>query len=69
MQYSLGFTIEGHRVVTIGRFGEWEWEPEEEQAVGSATPPPSCNHEWVNIGFNHIRIACKHCGVDKLGKD
>lgn len=25
----------------------------------------TCNHEWVNVGFHHIQLACRHCGVDK----
>ena len=25
----------------------------------------SCKHDWVNVSFNHVQIACKHCGVDK----
>lgn len=23
-----------------------------------------CEHVWVNVGFHHITMACKHCGVD-----
>lgn len=28
-------------------------------------PPPSCNHEWVNISLTRIWEVCKFCGVDK----
>lgn len=24
-----------------------------------------CKHEWVNVSFNFINEACKHCGTDK----
>ncbi len=24
-----------------------------------------CTHEWVNVSFNFINEACKHCGTDK----
>ena len=24
-----------------------------------------CKHEWVNISFNFVHEACKHCGMDK----
>ena len=24
-----------------------------------------CNHEYVNVGFTTITMACKHCGKDK----
>lgn len=24
-----------------------------------------CNHEYVNVGFTSLTMACKHCGVDK----
>lgn len=24
-----------------------------------------CNHEWVNVSFNHVTLACKFCGQDK----
>lgn len=33
-------------------------------AVGGASDIP-CRHEWVNISFAHIQLACRHCGVDK----
>ncbi len=25
----------------------------------------SCNHEYVNVSFNQIKMACKYCGKDK----
>lgn len=25
-------------------------------------------HEWVNVGFMHVKMACKHCDVDQ-GKE
>jgi hypothetical protein len=24
-----------------------------------------CSHEYVNVGFSHIIMACKHCGTSK----
>jgi hypothetical protein len=32
--------------------------------VGQPTPKP-CSHEFVNISFNGIVMACKHCGVEQ----
>ena len=29
------------------------------------TTQPACQHEWVNVSFNLITMACKHCGQDK----
>ncbi len=26
---------------------------------------PECNHEYVNVSFNQIKMACKYCGKDK----
>jgi hypothetical protein len=26
-----------------------------------------CNHEFVNIGFYSITMACKYCGTDQQG--
>jgi hypothetical protein len=25
-----------------------------------------CKHEWINVGFMKLIVACKHCGIDKL---
>lgn len=25
----------------------------------------ACNHKWVDIGFNHSKMVCYHCGIDK----
>lgn len=25
----------------------------------------SCNHEWVDVGFNHTKEVCKHCDLLK----
>ncbi len=27
-----------------------------------------CNHEYVNVSFNQIVMACKHCGKSEPGK-
>ena len=24
-----------------------------------------CEHDWVNVSFAHVHMACRHCGVDK----
>ena len=24
----------------------------------------SCQHSWVNVGFHHLTLACKYCGID-----
>jgi hypothetical protein len=26
---------------------------------------PGCDHKFVNIGFNHVQMACKYCGADQ----
>jgi hypothetical protein len=31
----------------------------------SASTPTNCNHEFVNIGFYTMTMACKHCGCDQ----
>lgn len=33
-------------------------------AVIENTRGPGCNHEYVNIGFTSIKLACKFCGKD-----
>jgi hypothetical protein len=30
----------------------------------SIVSPPSCNHEFVNVSFNFVKMACKHCGTE-----
>jgi hypothetical protein len=32
--------------------------------IPAAPAAPSCEHEWVNVGFTSLKMACKHCGVD-----
>lgn len=53
---------------------EWPWDdmgtPTEGANYGTgvnrdAVDSINCTHEWVNISFNHVQLACKHCGVDK----
>lgn len=34
----------------------WEWEFAEEKKEN--TP---CTHEWVNVSFTSVNMACKHC--------
>ena len=24
-----------------------------------------CKHEWVNVGFMHAKMVCKHCDKDQ----
>lgn len=44
----------------------WDWDIEEyAHSTNAHNPGPECNHEWVNVSFNHVHLACKHCGVDK----
>jgi hypothetical protein len=26
---------------------------------------PPCNHEYVDVGFMHSKLVCKHCNVEK----
>lgn len=37
------------------------------QVLSPAPGPeyPSCEHEYVNVGFFQLTYACKHCGADK----
>ena len=56
----------------------WPWEDENEGPVegsgygtgtnhsdsGNASNRP-CQHDWVNVSFAHIHMACRHCGLDK----
>ena len=62
-------------------FTEYDWMLEEEdwfheeyyrnigglhsESNDSASSSKYCDHVWVNISFNHIRLACKSCGIDK----
>lgn len=32
--------------------------------VVTAWPTPPCRHEYVNVGFSSVTMACKHCGAD-----
>lgn len=56
----------------------WPWEDESEtpnegaeygtgvsRDVGLDGSNRTCTHEWVNISFHHLQLACKHCGIDK----
>ena len=46
----------------------WDWDLEEySYSMNMRNPDQGCAHEWVNVSFNHVRLACKHCGVDKEG--
>jgi len=69
MNYKLTFTgLDGTPIVSAGRFGLWKWDEEEETLPPASTessPPPNCNHEWVNVSLNQIKMACKYCGIDK----
>lgn len=71
VNYNLTYTKDDiDNVISAGRFGLWGWDEDEDKKVETSSPPaPSCNHEWVNISLNHVKLACKHCGIDKLSKD
>ena len=28
-------------------------------------PKIECDHKWVEVGFNHTKIVCKHCDVEQ----
>ncbi len=56
----------------------WPWEDESEVPDGGSDYGTgvrsgdgmgggnrTCSHEWVNISFHHMQLACKHCGIDK----
>jgi hypothetical protein len=57
----------------------WPWEDESEgqipqggsygtganQHASDTSGTSRCIHEWVNISFHHLHMACKYCGVDK----
>lgn len=43
-----------------------DWEAEAySYFMSTANTNQGCDHEWVNVSFNHVRLACKYCGVDK----
>ena len=42
---------------------DWEWDREEEDAVVNKDAV-ECTHEWVNVGFSTIQLACKKCDKD-----
>jgi hypothetical protein len=47
---------------------EWQVEQNEKQKQSANTEVPStpnCNHEFVNIGFYTMTMACKHCGCNQ----
>lgn len=30
-----------------------------------SSAPVACSHEYVNVGFFSVKMACKHCGIDQ----
>jgi hypothetical protein len=47
----------------------WDWDdmPVSSKAEDGISTNEVCNHEWVNVSFHHIHMACKFCGIDKPG--
>lgn len=56
----------------------WPWEDEHEGPVegsdygtgvnsgsGNNGHSSTCQHDWVNVSFVHLHMACRHCGIDK----
>lgn len=42
----------------------WDWEMDYDSVDGVNKDAFTCTHEWVNVGFNTVRMACKHCNRD-----
>ena len=40
----------------------WTWEIDGEGYKDESKPYANCAHVWINQGFQHIVMACKHCG-------
>jgi len=45
--------------------GSWYY-PWAEPKEGDATREPACQHEYVDVGFMHPKVVCKHCDTEKL---
>ena len=33
--------------------------------IPPAVAQPACNHSFVNVGFMHLKLVCKHCDKEK----
>lgn len=46
----------------------WDWnfaeDKEQEEEEKKYTPTMPCTHEWVNMGFTSVHMACRHCDQD-----
>jgi hypothetical protein len=43
-------------------------EGEEEDTLIVPATPNSCTHEYINVGFTHEKLVCKHCDLEKGDK-
>jgi hypothetical protein len=64
-----GWTIGLDRFVCNILWPNYYWDPKEkdekEEEKEEKKETLYCSHEWVNVGFNHIKMVCKHCDIDK----
>lgn len=42
---------------------------EPKQDAPETVRPPSCQHEYVDVGFMHPKVVCKHCNVEKSDEE
>jgi len=43
----------------------WNWDfVEDRDEAPTSYQSLTCSHEWVNVGFMSVKMACKHCDAD-----
>lgn len=42
----------------------WDWELDKSSEDEVNKDALTCTHEWVNVGFSTIKMACKYCDRD-----
>ena len=43
---------------------DW-WIPWETDSIPDTEETPTCNHKYVNVGFNSLLMVCKHCDKEQ----
>lgn len=41
------------------------WTADDETEYDRFRPDNYCKHEFVNVGFTHIKMVCKHCDLEE----
>ena len=44
------------------QFGDVNVDAEQDTSAAKVT---SCSHVWVDVGFMHSKVVCKHCDIEK----